>query len=165
MKTCFRCKQQKPFDLFFKSANTSDGRHSWCKICCREGNSRSRQKRNATIEGRAEVFLVNAKKSAAKRQQIFLLTVNDIVACWNDQLGVCAYSGRQMTLDAGQLHTVSIERIDSQIGYTPANTILVCQAINRMKSNFAFEDFYSLCSDVAKFLGDDHGKLAVGAHK
>jgi len=70
-----------------------------------------------------------------------------------------------MTLEAGHLHTVSIERIDSSVGYTPENTILVCQAINRMKSDFAYEDFYALCRDVAQFLGDDRLELAVGAHK
>ena len=165
MKTCFKCKETKPLTLFFKHRLTPDGHHSWCKNCCREGNERSRQKLNSTIEGRARVFLTNARKSAAKRGQVFALTVADIVECWNDQWGVCAYSGRQMTLEAGYFHTVSIERIDSSIGYTAANTILVCQAINRMKSDFSFEDFYALCSDVAEFLGNDNKELAVGAYK
>ena len=129
------------------------------------GNKRSRAKQNSTIEGRARVFLQNAKKSAAKRQQVFALAIDDIVKCWEEQHGVCAYSGRQMTLDAGQLETVSIERIDSAVGYTPENTILVCQAINRMKSDFGFDDFYNLCRDVASFLGDDELKLTVGAYK
>jgi hypothetical protein len=70
-----------------------------------------------------------------------------------------------MTLDAGHLNTVSIERIDSSVGYTPSNTILVCQAINRMKSDFSYEDFYELCRDVAEFLGDESLNLAVGAYK
>ena len=70
-----------------------------------------------------------------------------------------------MTLEAGKLNTVSIERIDSNVGYTPANTILVCQAINRMKSDFAFEDFFDLCKDVAQFLSDDEFNLCVGAFK
>lgn len=129
------------------------------------GNKRSRAKQNSTIEGRAKVFLQNAKKSAAKRQQLFELNVADVVACWNTQANICAYSGRLMTLDAGRLNTVSIERIDSNIGYTPENTILVCQAINRMKSDFEFDDFYNLCRDVTSFLGDDKLNLAVGAYK
>ena len=70
-----------------------------------------------------------------------------------------------MVLGSGQLETVSIERIDSAIGYTPDNTILVCQAINRMKSDFLLNDFYDLCADVAKFLGNDDLKIAVGAYK
>ena len=165
MKTCFCCKTEKPHNLFFKHCLTVDGYHSWCKDCCTEGNKRSRAKQNSTIEGRAKVFLQNARKSAAKRGQIFDLTVADIVDCWTTQWGVCAYSGRQMTLEAGLLNTVSIERIDSAVGYTPENTILVCQAINRMKSDFGFEDFYRLCKDVADFLGDDKLELAVGAYK
>jgi len=70
-----------------------------------------------------------------------------------------------MTLVAGEIETVSIERIDSNKGYTPENTILVCQAINRMKSDFEFEEFYELCRDVVQFLGDEELNLAVGAVK
>ena len=165
MKTCFRCKTNKPFVLFFKHRLTSDGYHSWCKDCCTEGNIRSRAKLNSTIDGRAKVFLQNAKKSAANRQQAFALTVDDIVKCWKQQAEICAYSGRQMTLEAGRLNTVSIERIDSAIGYTLENTILVCQAINRMKSDFSLDDFHALCADVAQFLGDDKLQLAIGAYK
>jgi hypothetical protein len=165
MKVCFKCKEQKQFASFFKHKQTSDGYHSWCKDCCREGNLRSREKVNATIEGRARIFLRNAKNSAAKRDQEFSICVQDIVDCWHQQRGVCAYSGREMTLSAGQLNTVSIERIDSSIGYTQQNTILVCQAINRMKSDFSFAEFFDLCVDVSKFLGDDDLKLMVGAYK
>ena len=165
MKTCFCCKTNKPYSLFFKHNQTQDGFHSWCKDCCTKGNLRSRAKLNSTIEGRAKVFLQNARKSAIKRQQVFALTVDDIVKCWKQQVEICAYSGRQMTLEAGQLNTVSIERIDSAVGYTLENTILVCQAINRMKSDFSLDDFYALCADVTQFLGDDNLELAVGAYK
>jgi hypothetical protein len=165
IKTCFKCKVSKSIGYFFKSNLTVDGRHSWCKDCCKEGNKRSREKLNSTIEGRAKIFLQNARKSAFKRQQAFELNVSDIAKCWEQQQGICAYSGRPMTLESGRLETVSIERIDSAIGYTPENTILVCQAINRMKSDFGFDDFYNLCRDVASFLGDDELKLAVGDYK
>ena len=165
MKTCFYCKTDKSYNLFFKHNQTGDGYHSWCKDCCTKGNKRSRAKLNSTIEGRATVFLRNAKNAAEKRQQDFLLTIQDIVDCWNSQSSICAYSGRIMTLEAGNLHTVSIERIDSNKGYVLENTILVCQAINRMKSNFEFNDFYELCRDVAVFLGDEKLEIAVGAYK
>jgi hypothetical protein len=165
VKTCFKCKESKPVALYFKHDQTPDGLHSWCKECCAAGSVISRAKQNSTIEGRAKVFLRNAKNSAVKRQQVFALTVDDIVKCWKQQAEICAYSGRQMTLEAGQLNTVSIERIDSAVGYTPENTILVCQAINRMKSDFSLDDFHALCADVAQFLGDDKLELAVGAYK
>lgn len=164
-KVCFKCKESKSYELFFKHKQTSDGFHSWCKICCTKGNARSRVKVNSTIEGRAKIFLQNAVKSAKKRQQEFSLTVDDVVSFWKEQKEICAYSGRKMTLESGKLTTVSIERIDSNKGYTVSNTILVCQAINRMKSDFSFYDFYDLCKDVALFLSDDNLKLEVGAYK
>jgi|TARA_R110000868_G_scaffold190741_1_gene434580 hypothetical protein len=165
MKTCFCCKETRPTTEFFKHKQTQDGYHSWCKKCCVKGNKKSRAKTNLTIEGRARIFLRNAKNGATKRQHVFALVVSDIVECWSLQKGVCAYSGRGMTLEAGHLNTVSIERIDSGKGYIPSNTILVCQAINRMKSDFEFDDFYALCKDVAQFLGDDNLNLCVGAFK
>ena len=164
-KVCFCCKAEKPKNLFFKHNQTPDGLHSWCKSCCTIGNLKSRAKLNSTIEGRAVVFLRNAKKSAKKRNQEFSLEISDIVDFWNKQQKTCAYSGLEMTLLAGQLNTVSIERIDSSIGYTKPNTVLVCQAINRMKSDFAYEDFYMLCNAVTKFLGDEQLNLQVGAYK
>lgn len=165
MKICFCCKSEKTFDLFFKSKNTSDGYHSWCKICCNKGNIASRKKINLTIQGRAKIFLQNAQKSATKRKQQFELTIQDIVDCWNNQSELCAYSGRKMNLEAGYLETVSIERIDSSVGYTVSNTILVCQAINRMKSDFELNEFFDLCKDVALFLSDDEMKISVKAYK
>ena len=165
MKTCFKCKQERPFDLFFKHKQTSDGYHSWCKNCCNEGSARSRDKVNATLEGRAKVFLQNAKKNAAKRGHVFDLTIKDILSFWELQQGVCAYSGREMTLKASQLNTVSLERIDSSTGYIPSNTVLVCQAINRMKSDFEFTDFFDLCKDVTLFLSDDNLNRSVENYK
>jgi hypothetical protein len=164
MKTCFKCKETKDTSLFFKHKQTVDGFHSWCKNCCTIGNIKSRIKQNSTIQGRAKIFLRNAKNSAIKRGQEFLITTEDIVECWNKQNKICPYTGREMSLEAGHLNTVSIERINSNIGYTKENTILVCQAINRMKSDFTLEEFFNLCSDVTQFLGKDF-KLVVGAYK
>ena len=147
MKPCFCCKETKELSLFFKHSQTPDGLHSWCKECCKKGNQKSKIKVNSTIESRAKVFLQNAKKSAKKRNQEFSLEIPDVVDCWNDQLMICAYSGIEMTLEARKLNTVSIERI------------------NRMKSDFSYQDFYMLCQSVAKFLGDDELKLVVGAYK
>ena len=165
MKTCSKCKEYKPFDMFFKHKQTADKRHSWCKQCCKEGNKRSNEKLNSTIEGRAKVFLRNAQKSADKRGQEFQISLDDIVECWNRQDGYCAYTGRKMCLESGKLETVSIERIDSAKGYIPENTVLVCQSINRMKSDFIYEEFFNLCKDVTTFLSDEELRLSVGAFK
>lgn len=100
-----------------------------------------------------------------KRGHDFSLTAQDVVDCWEQQRGICAYSGREMSLEAGHLETVSIERIDSSVGYVQSNVVLVCQAINGMKSDRAFDDFFHLCRDVAVFLGDEYLNLAVAPRK
>ena len=84
---------------------------------------------------------------------------------WNQQSQICAYSGKVMTLEHGKLNTVSIERIDSKIGYTKSNTILVCNAVNRMKSDFTFNEFFEMCKSVTEHLSDDFLELQVGAYK
>jgi hypothetical protein len=164
-KTCSSCKEIYETINFFKHSQTSDGFHSWCKKCCKRGNAYSRLKINSTIEGRAKIFLQNAKKSSLKRQNEFELEIADIVEMWNLQLQTCAYSGKIMSLEHGKENTVSIERIDSKIGYTKNNTILVCNSINRMKSNFNFEEFFEMCKSVTQHLSDDSLQLQVGGYK
>jgi hypothetical protein len=165
MRTCFSCKNLLEVTNFFKSTNTLDGLHSWCKECCSKGVERSRDKLYSTIEGRAKIFLQNAKKAAVKRGNEFEINISDIVEIWEAQKQICAYSGREMTLKAAKSNSVSIERIDSNIGYTKSNTILVCWAINRMKSDFSFDEFFELCKSVTEHLSDDSLKLNVGAYK
>jgi len=66
-----------------------------------------------------------------------------------------------MTTQVNCPTTVSVERIDSKQGYTKENTVLVCIAVNRMKSNFSGEFFYFVCQAVVAHLGDNNGELAV----
>lgn len=36
MKTCSKCKQEKPVNLYGKNRKAKDGLHSWCKPCLAE---------------------------------------------------------------------------------------------------------------------------------
>ena len=152
MKTCNKCNEQKSVTEFFKEKANKDGLRNQCKVCRSLYSKNLREKKNSTIEGRALEFLRHAKESSIRRNQVFQLEIPDIVDCWNKQLQTCAYSGRKMTLENGKPNTVSIERIDSSIGYTKENTILICHAVNRMKSNFKLSEFVGFCKDISKFL-------------
>ena len=66
-----------------------------------------------------------------------------------------------MTTAPGQYTSVSVERIDNSIGYTAANTILVCNIVNRMKSDIPGEVFFDVCRAVVQHLGDPDGNLDV----
>lgn len=80
---------------------------------------------------------------------------------WETQQGRCVYSGLKLDLVSSKLTTVSVERVDNTIGYTAENTVLVCAAINRMKSDLKAEDFYNLCKHVTLWLSDSDLELCV----
>ena len=45
---------------------------------------------------------------------------------------------------------ISIDRIDSEQGYVPDNIRLVCDRVNKMKSNMTDGDFYFWCAVLAR---------------
>ncbi len=163
LRTCAKCGGAYPpiSDYFFRHSQRSDGWHSWCKPCCKAGNIASRQKAQSTVEGRAKALLRNCRNSADKRGHSCDLTETSFRAMWDAQGGLCAYTGRAMTLRPGVEDTMSIERIDSSLGYTEDNCVLVCLAVNKMKSDLAPDIFYSMCRDVVKWLGDENGNLDI----
>jgi len=160
---CSKCAKSYPAtsEYFFKSSNRKDGLHSWCKACCKEGNKRSIDKKYSTFEGRITTFIRTCRNSAEKRGQEFSLTRKDFSDMWEKQQGACVYSGLSMLLEPGQLLSVSVERIDSRIGYTPENTVLCCNVVNRMKSDLEPHVFYEMCKSVTGWLSDDKNELDV----
>jgi hypothetical protein len=160
-KICAKCGEEKDVSLFFKHTATSDGWHSWCKPCCKEGNDKSREKKYSSFEGRVSTILQTCKRSAKARNNEYEITREDLMEMWELQGGKCAYTYLDMTTQANNPYSVSVERINSSIGYTKENTILVCNIINRMKSDFEPEMFYEMCRAVVAHLGDKKGKLAI----
>lgn len=164
VKLCAKCGKEYDSSNFFKHKQTKDGLHSWCKFCCKEGNKRSREKRYSTFEGRITTFLRCCKNSATKRGNEFYLTRKDLIDCWERQEGLCVYSGIEMTTQPALPTSVSVERIDSRVGYTPENTVLCCNYINRMKSDLSFEQFFTFCKAISEWLTDEDGEM-VNAEK
>ena len=80
---------------------------------------------------------------------------------WEVQKGVCVYTGMKMELQPNTLLSVSVERIDSSTGYTAQNTVLCCNAVNRMKSDLDPHTFFDLCKAVTQWLSDKNLNLEV----
>ena len=160
LRSCYKCKGEFPAtgEFFFRHSQRSDGMHSWCKSCCKEGSERSREKKYSTIEGRIPTFLVSCRNNAQKRGNEFDLTAQDLIDMWAKQEGTCCYSGFQMELQPNSPFSVSVERVDNSIGYTVENTVLVCKAVNSMKSSMTGEQFLMFCRAVANWLTDDDGQ-------
>lgn len=161
-KVCFKCKTERPVGEYFKSANTSDGLHSWCKPCCKASQKEYIARKYSCFENRVTTFLRTCKDSAAKRGHEFSITREDLIEAWYEQGGLCAYSGKPMSVAAGQLDSVSVERIDNDVGYTKDNTVLVCNAVNKMKTNLPYSDFVQFCRAIASWLESEGGSLVEG---
>ena len=169
MKTraCSKCKKEFPAngEHFFKHSQRKDGLHSWCKPCCKEGNQKSLRKKYSTFEGRITTFLRTCKTSAKKRNQEFSLTRQDFLDMWEKQNGICVYSGIPMELAPNTLKSVSVERVNNDTGYTPENTVLVTNAVNKMKSNMKGEDFFEFCKQVTIWMSDKNLNRVVNFTK
>ena len=65
---------------------------------------------------------------------------------------VCHFTGDSLTMQQGFGHTVSLDRIDSTLGYIDGNVTFCRTDINWMKGILAKQDFIDLCKKVAKSL-------------
>ena len=109
------------------------------------------------IEGFSPTFLNKFKKGAERRGLEFSITVDDLVALFDEQHGRCALTGEELTLPqwAGKknapYYNVSIDRIDSDEGYTVDNIQLVTKTVNMCKMDLPQEGFVAMCKQVASW--------------
>jgi hypothetical protein len=84
------------------------------------------------------------QRGAISRNLEFSLSVADIENLYNKQNKMCALSGLPL-----KIKECSIDRIDSQRGYTTDNVQLVSKHINIMKQNFNQDYFIFLCNRIS----------------
>jgi len=126
------------------------------KYCCANHKSYYLAKKNN---------YASCKKSRARSPRSFMLHLtgykrlnrrNDLTIDYLDTLyyqqeGLCAITGRMMThiVGKGKVTTnISIDRIDSDSGYSTDNVQLVCHDVNIMKSTLTMDQLYSLCEEI-----------------
>lgn len=108
------------------------------------------------IDRSLEYYYNAARKGAARRGIPFHLTVEDIRALWEEQQGRCALSGIEMSLVHGTIAEpnplrISVDRIDSSIGYYKSNVQLITWQLNAAKSVWTNQQLIETCRAVAKF--------------
>jgi hypothetical protein len=99
-----------------------------------------------TLKGRFVNLCSTAKSRAAKKKLDFSITTEDLEELYYRQSGICAISGLKMTTLSGPRHrsnsfVMSLDRIDSEKGYTKDNIQLVCWQANRMKDCLTCDEF------------------------
>ncbi len=90
------------------------------------------------------------------------VTFDDLWRLWESQGGKCALSWMPMTHIFHDLCAVSIDRIDSSLGYVPGNIQLVCQWVNRAKNNHSNREFSRLLDRFIEISTKDGVEYLLG---
>lgn len=102
-------------------------------------------KRN-TFMGRVKDMHHNAKTRSKQKKLEFNITLEDVINMYFEQDGKCAITKLDLATESGtrkkaNAFRISIDRIDSNGGYTLDNVRLVCWAVNQMKADRTEEEF------------------------
>lgn len=161
-KQCTTCGEWKSLERFEKSKACHLGRTGRCNKCAVKDTNKWF---SANIDNYLK-RLVNSHnqnrkhrskhrcKSGVRTKDFWgtsCVTYEFIREMWNEQGGRCAVTGIEMTHVMGEGRTqtnVSIDRIDSSIGYEVGNVQLVCKAVNVMKNELGNDDLVMWCKRI-----------------
>ena len=129
------------------------GRSNSCKLCSLPRNT----DKNPSWKGYKEIpsSWFNRFKRGSKRE--FEITIEDVWELYLKQDKKCTLTGTDISFkntrtrgskESGTSCTASIDRIDSNKGYTVTNIQLVHKDVNIMKNAFDQHYFISLCKAV-----------------
>lgn len=98
------------------------------------------------------LMISGLKSGAKKRRLVFELTFEDLQQIWDNQDGKCYYTGLDMnfTYNLSLPKQMSLDRKDSNKGYTKDNCVLCCQFINYAKHDYKMEDFLEFLQELKK---------------
>lgn len=151
VKECKFCKEN-----FIPKRNSQ----RYCSSICKTKNnqtsgSMSKKKQYERISGNWSKYL-GRLISFHKRQQDGL-TKQDLLDIYENQKGLCALSGIQLTclLGEGKIKTnASVDRINAGGPYIKENIQLVCGALNKFRDSTNAEEFIWWCKQVANYNKD-----------
>lgn len=156
---CYKCKEYKDLNLFDNSPENSnifyrEGKDRRCKNCKHlQYKKRLLLNNSSTIEQLINKRFLGLKDRAKKLNLEIDIDIDYLKELWNKQEGKCALSKINMTniSNKGRILTnLSIDRIDSKLGYIKNNIQFVCMAVNQMKSDLTLDELYFLCESILK---------------
>ena len=69
MKTCNKCKEEKPFEEFVKDSQKKDGRDSWCKDCRKQYRVRHYKENKDKINLRNKEWVIQNRDKVKIHKQ------------------------------------------------------------------------------------------------
>lgn len=148
---CSECGRSKYIRYFpFRRKNYTYNKEKICKKC-----KNNIQLKKNTLKHVLQRCLTTSKTSTKERLKkgrkecgINTLTINQLIKMFEEQNGKCKLSNVKLSLNTNSNNIVSIDRIDSNKGYTIDNIQLVSKIVNQAKNNLSMEDFKSMVFSI-----------------
>ena len=158
VRKCACCEIEKDISEYHSDKSSPTGLQTYCKDCQCEKS----KKWASTLDGFIKRLHLDMRHNAKKRAKELKIEIStdDIKELYENQKGLCALTGIPMTTDTymtkGNQHiinkmNISIDRINSDLGYIKENIQLVGAMINRMKSDLTNKEFIDFCSVISNY--------------
>lgn len=151
---CTSCNELKPNSEFSKDLNVKRERKYkyYCKSCIIEKNLQKGTYNKSQLKRRLEDPLAylyySSLSTSRKNRREFSLTKEDLKNQFEKQNGKCYYTNRDLNMELGNSDSVSIDRINPDLGYHKDNIVLTQWKVNRMKSDATIEELLQFCEDI-----------------
>lgn len=118
----------------------------------KEQQKLSKDQRTFTKKCRTEAnytsYLKHLLISCKTRKSGCTLTLDDLLNQYHKQNGLCAICGVQMAHKQRTLFSISIDRIDNTLGYTPDNIQLVTKCMNLGRNTASIEEIKDFINQI-----------------
>lgn len=165
-KKCFKCKSFKITDEFARNKSTFDGFAKVCKECFKNYDATKKHYANKIFKNKTDL-LFNFKtrmsyfklKSKMKNLE-FNIDEHYLMDLYKKQNGKCYFSGIDIKHNKDFLNydSISIERLNPDMGYTKGNVVLSCFSLNSFKGMMTereFKDFLKIIlPELIKYSND-----------
>lgn len=98
----------------------------------------------------SKTFWSRIKTRALKYNREFTISLQDLDNQLEKQNYQCRFTGEHLWFNKNQTN-ISVDRIDSNKGYTPDNIQLVLKNINKLKGIYQDEDFINICYRISQY--------------
>jgi len=127
------------------SRGANKNRFRKCDVCHKQST-----RMIDTLDKKIGLIFSSAKTRATRKNIEFTISKKYILTLWKAQNGKCFYTNENMTYDLGTNSMMSIDRLDSGIGYTEGNVCLSLWEVNKLKNNVHITRFLDICKKITE---------------
>jgi len=146
----------KPIECVCTNCNTkylhkSSKSSEFCSTSCRHS-----YKMQTDFEYKLRRLLNGSKARAKLKSLPFNLTLEYLKDLYNEQEGLCAITNVSFCFEPHQTkhvankNTISLDRVEPELGYTKGNVRFVTFQVNCAKGFYTDEEFYEMCSNALR---------------